>query len=88
MRKLIIVAMFTMFAGVASAQDVDSRDDGVQAAPDLGAAQEPGEEAVPLNDYCYDVWAACTAECWDLFGPAKAACLRLCRIERDECLDN
>jgi hypothetical protein len=87
MRKLIIVAMFTMFAGVASAQDVDTRDDGEEVA-DPGAAQEPDSEAVPLNNYCYDVWAACTAECWDLFGPAKAACLHLCRIERDECLDN
>ena len=99
MRKLIVFAMFTMFAGAAAAQEPD-RGAGAQleapvtvagdvaAEPDLGAAQGPAGEAQPFNDWCYDLYADCTADCLDFVGAAKGACLRLCRFELDECLGN
>lgn len=98
MRKLIVFAMFTMFAGVAAAQEPDGgagpqleapvTAGDVEAEPDLGAAQAPGGEAEPFNSWCYDFYAECTAGCLDLIGAAKGACLRLCRFELEECLGN
>jgi hypothetical protein len=114
MKKLIIAALFTMFASagaassradevaidaqrpaaVASDLDVDS-EVGMHVGCDLGGdadAFAPGAapsldgQAQPFNEWCAAAHAACAADCMDLVGNAKGACLRMCLQDYKECM--
>jgi hypothetical protein len=102
MKKLIIAALFTMFAsaGAASsraddvaidaqrpaavASDLDVDGDADAFAP--GAAPSLDGQAQSFNEWCAAAHAACTADCMDLVGNAKGACLRMCLQDYKECM--
>lgn len=79
MKKLIVAALFTMFASAGAAAS--------GASSSAGSSPEPGGEP-PMNEWCAAVYAACTADCMDMVGNAKGACLRACRADYNECLGN
>ena len=98
MKKLIIAALFTMFASAgAAASRADDSIDGqpptaVAVHTDGDCAAEPGDiampdgEAQPYNPACQAQKIACKADCMDLLGNAKGACLRACDVEYQECM--
>lgn len=89
MKKLIAIAMFTMFAA-ASGVSLGSTQSASPSTAAVTDTTETSTDTTPApNVYdpvCSPAYVQCTAECGDLSGSSKAACLRVCRAEYNECL--
>lgn len=87
MKNLISIAMFTLFAAAAGASLANVPTDGPRTTAALSASTSPDTGATNVFDpVCSPAYVACTADCQDLSASSKAACLRICRMEYEECL--
>jgi hypothetical protein len=80
MKKLISIVMFTLFAAAAGASlaNVPAHEPRTTASTTTNA----------FDPVCSPAYVACTDDCQDLSAGAKAACLRICRLEYQECLEH
>jgi hypothetical protein len=90
MKKLIASALFTMFAiaSGASQATVTAHDADTVAAAYTESSVETGPTTNVFDPVCTPAYVECTNDCQDLSGGAKAACLRICRAEFNECLNH
>jgi len=90
MKKLISIAMFTLFAAAAGASLANVPTDAPRATAELSApastTPDPGPGANVFDPVCTPAYVACTNDCKDLSAGSLSACLRACRKEFEECL--
>jgi hypothetical protein len=84
MKKMLVAAMFTLFAVISGSAQGTVVPVDAHAASASSSTGEPGA----FDPVCTPAYVACTADCQDLNGGALGACLRVCRAEYEECLAN
>jgi hypothetical protein len=72
MKRLIVVALFGLFASVAS------------IAPDASA---DAAETFVYNPFCYAQYSACTNGCKSLPPSGRRECLLECKANYEACMD-
>ena len=86
MKTLIATILFSLFAVTAASSGAVTLP--LSSAPVDATAASTAPESIPtvFDPVCTPPYVACTADCGDLSGNAKGACLRECRHELEECL--
>jgi len=85
--KHLMFALFSVFATACAVSDAAPADP-IEAS---ASAEQSIETSIGVPDtvdpqVCNDQHAACAADCLDLVGNAKGACLRICLKEYKDCL--
>lgn len=85
MKFFAAFSMVFAFAMGCVAEQGESPELGLDEAA-VSVEAKPDPSGPVINGPCEVAWAACTADCQDLIGAARAACLRICRAEYEDCL--